>query len=232
VSYRNGIELGTLLSKVAADRWVVKYKNNNLHDMQVSQTSFGRLLKRSSSSDEESPSERRKRSLRDKRARDRRTAFDCLNAKSASSRRAKKRAKPSASKELEKSEKSSTNMNEEESSFNTTRKVHKEAEHTREIKVKKSNDRLPNVAKTKHSQPKVKEEPKLSAREKRLRLRREAAGDAADEEQHGSKSKSGRPKNRNVSSREKEEVVKVKMNTGTLYLYRGNNPRAVFVRRY
>ena len=198
--------------------------------MQVSQTSFGRLLKRSPSSDEESPSERRKRSLRDKRARDRRTAFDSLNAKNASSKRARKRVKPSASKEMEKSDKSSTNTN--EISFNNTRKVNKEAENTRENKVKKSNDRLPDVAETEKSPPKAREVPKLSAREKRLRLRREAAGDAADEEQNGSKSKSGRPKNRNGSSREKEEVVKVKMNTGTLYLYRGNNPRAVFVRRY
>lgn len=29
-----------------------------------------------------------------------------------------------------------------------------------------------------------------------------------------------------------DEVVKVKMNTGTLYLYKGLNRRAVFVRRY
>lgn len=28
-----------------------------------------------------------------------------------------------------------------------------------------------------------------------------------------------------------EEVVKVKLNTGTLYLYKGANRRAVFVRR-
>ena len=29
-----------------------------------------------------------------------------------------------------------------------------------------------------------------------------------------------------------DEVVKVKMNTGTLYLYKGLNRRAVFVRKY
>jgi len=34
------------------------------------------------------------------------------------------------------------------------------------------------------------------------------------------------------SIKQKETVVEVKMNTGTLYLYRGLNPRAVFVRKY
>lgn len=40
------------------------------------------------------------------------------------------------------------------------------------------------------------------------------------------------PKKRGSCNEPDEECVKIKMNTGTLYLYRGLNRRAVFVRRY
>lgn len=43
------------------------------------------------------------------------------------------------------------------------------------------------------------------------------------------KAKRGRPSGKKKKN-EKEEVVKVKLRTGTLYMYRGKNPRAEFIR--
>jgi len=90
-------------------------------------------------------------------------------------------------------------------------------------------------------------EPKVSAREQR-RLRRQAALDeqvplvnvAASLTQHRkiqsggkkrSMAQSQRTSNAKKAKKEKEEVITVQLNTGVLYLYRGLNRRAVFVRK-
>lgn len=244
VTYRNGIELGTLLGKVNSDKWVVKYKNNNLHEMQVSQTAFGRLLKRCSS-DEESVSEKRKRSLRDKRARDRRNAIDNMNRK-GTSRRGKKRKKPTSSKEEKNKEKPSV-VNKTPEKENIEKDSVKTNKHSdRSVKSNRSGRSArcqSKKLKEEHERPEIPsaieeskvlntDEPTLSAREKRLQMRREAADEGTEDEPHKAKSKKAKTNNTIVAPRDKEEVVKVKMNTGTLYLYRGSNPRAVFIRRY
>ena len=89
--------------------------------------------------------------------------------------------------------------------------------------------------------PQSKPEPggKRSAREQRS-LRRQAKIDedavVVDKRKRGSSSVAESDDNdlkRSRSSKDAgEEVIKVKLNTGTLYLYRGLKRRAVFVRRY
>uniref|UniRef100_A0A6U3P8L8 Uncharacterized protein n=1 Tax=Ditylum brightwellii TaxID=49249 RepID=A0A6U3P8L8_9STRA len=87
--------------------------------------------------------------------------------------------------------------------------------------------------------------PKVSAREQR-RLRRQAALDEQvpsigcvssqyQQVKSGVKrpmAQSQRPLSVKKAKKEKEEVITVQLNTGVLYLYRGINRRAVFVRKY
>lgn len=237
MSYRNGIELGTLLCKVNSDRWIVRYKNNNLHEQQVSQKSFGRLLNRNKPSSDSN--DKRKRSLRNRRAKELRSTHDSSVSNSTVSnnsrkiRKGKKRRKPEI--EEEKETLSTDNHND---ATNDNDNDNDNDNHIDDTPIRKPAEKKPrksNASSSDSNNPT--NEPQLSAREKRLRMRREAAGEEFDEPSIdlNSKKKSGRNTGGwkgNSSKKEKEEVVKVKMNTGTLYLYRGENPRAVFVRKY
>lgn len=225
VSYKNGIEIGTLICQVTSDRWIVKYKNNNMHEQQMSEKSFGQIIHRSEANDdvnghlETEPRAGVKSSVT-----------------SSSLRKVKRGRTKNKSSGL-----MADNHTRGSSSSIGTGAMSSDGD---------SHHATRSSAGVSSSAPHNKmQEPVLSAREKRMRMRREAIGADQDEPQelipkkkkkrtkardgYDAKHESSKEPNGNRSSKkEKEEVVKVKLNTGTLYLYRGMNPRAVFMRRY
>lgn len=216
VSYKNGIELGTLICQVTSDRWIVKYKNNNMHEQQVSEKSFGQIIhKTDSQSDAKSYGESQHK--------------DDVESSTTSSSSSKKAKKGQAKNKL-------LRVNNIRGSGSSSGTGNMSGDGG-------SNDG--SRTRTPGSSRKGKKEPILSAREKRMRMRQEANDAGTGQSIGGRKMKKRRLKRDGASStatreafgknkpkKEKEEVIKVKMNTGTLYLYRGMNPRAVFMRRY
>lgn len=240
VSYRNGIEIGTLLCQVTTDRWIVKYKNNNMHEQQVSEKCFGQIICRSSDQSSESSAKPMRSQDTESKPRHIENASMEGSSTTQSSRKIKRgRQKNKAVNLL-----SETNMQESSSTGTGTMSSDGDS-HL----VTRSNIAAFGTG-TRVIPNNDGKEPVLSAREKRMRLRREANGSGTEELQElGPKKKKRRTKTREGNSNKtesvkecnvskssskkgREEVVKVKLNTGTLYLYRGMNPRAVFVRRY
>lgn len=219
VSYKNGIEIGTLICQVTSDKWIVKYKNNNMHEQQVSEKCFGQIIHKIDAQNET------------KNARDENK--ECVDSFSTAKRVKKGQIKSKSSLKVNSTRGSGSSLgtgtnSSDGDSINTSR--------TRGSSTGIGINR------------KGKKEPVLSAREKRMRMRQEVSGSGLNQINDGSKTKKRRKKTRdgaedkNVTSKdattnkkklkkEKEEVIKVKLNTGTLYLYRGMNPRAVFMRR-
>jgi hypothetical protein len=86
----------------------------------------------------------------------------------------------------------------------------------------------------------------VSDRERRMRKRQQSLeydAVASDISANGGGNTSARGGNRGTSNKKSktsdgdesdavEEVIKVKLNTGMLYIYRGSRPRVEFVRRY
>jgi len=246
VSYRNGIELGNLICKVNSDKWIVKYKNNNLHEQQVSEKAFGRLLKRSKPASSSVINNNRKRSLSQKRCTNDSDLPDVSSKGSEGSSSAKKlrngKKIRKSHKEIKDIAPNITKTNEKGDKNDVKdRKIRKEKSGTDEISIKAEKN---NETCADSNEPV--DESQLSSREKRLRMRQEAVEADLDvqnievspkKENNKSKGKNKTPNKRastwgRNSKQPKEEVVKVKMNTGTLYMYRGSNPRAVFVRTY
>lgn len=100
------------------------------------------------------------------------------------------------------------------------------------IKGHASNGLSARAKRSKRRQAKIEKDPtKTSSAIKKDNGKRSIEASISKKLGKGKGSKSGASTTKKGDAGKEEEVVKVKLNTGTLYLYKGLHRRAVFVRR-